>query len=596
MKAARALKRAAKQVLGNPHLRRALDPEPIRGLLGNTRLYPEWERRVRAQYEKYPDWKSLIADEAELWAEAKASAEGPVVLITSSAMTHALDALLAVALTLRGARVELLVCDDFLPACFFQQVYQFPDTADYAKHGPTRGMCRDCFSYAARGLDELGLRYHRQSQLVTPEDLAWAAELARTLPADEIKGYHLDGVSIGEHAWANALRYYTVGDLAREPHGEPILRMYFRAALLTCRSGQRLTESGRFEALVTHHGLYVPHGVFVDGGHAWGLRVTTFIASYRKQTFMFTHDGPPHRELLREPDSAWEDTPWTDAMRQEILQYLQSRWNGTDDWISYQENTLTDRAAIATELGIDASRPTIGLLTNVIWDSQLFHPTNAFPVMMDWLEQTIDWFAERPHLQLLVRTHPAENRSRERVIDRIREKYPELPANVIVVPPERRLNTYAAMDLCDSVLIYGTKAGIELAPMGIPVIVAGEAWLRGKDISYDASSQEEYFAMLEKLPFGKRMDEARVERALKYAYHLFLRRMIPLEFFRPPALPVANVEVNGLRELLPGQSTGLDVICDGILTGSEYLYPVEQYAPGGEMNGGPGRSAAAVHG
>jgi hypothetical protein len=75
--------------------------------------------------------------------------------------------------------------------------------------------------------------------------------------------------------------------------------------------------------------------------------------------------------------------------------------------------------------------------------------------------------------------------------------------------------------------------GIELSAFGVPVVVAGEAWIRNKGFSFDTSTPEEYFELLNKLPLNRRLDGPTKERARKYAYHYFFRRMIPLEFVQP---------------------------------------------------------------
>ena len=37
------------------------------------------------------------------------------------------------------------------------------------------------------------------------------------------------------------------------------------------------------------------------------------------------------------------------------------------------------------------------------------------------------------------------------------------------------------------------------------------------------------------------------------------------------------MRANSLEELKPGRSTGLDVICDGILKGTDFIYPAEKF-------------------
>ena len=150
----------------------------------------------------------------------------------------------------------------------------------------------------------------------------------------------------------------------------------------------------------------------------------------------------------------------------------------------------------------------IGLLTNVSWDAQLHYPANAFPNMLEWLVQTCEYFATRPDLQLLIRVHPAEISgfppSRQPILGELRERLPQLAPNIFVVPPESGMSTYALMSLCNAAIIYGTKMGVELTSVGLPVIVAGEAWIRNKGLTHDASSPEEYFRLLDQLPFAER--------------------------------------------------------------------------------------------
>jgi hypothetical protein len=230
----------------------------------------------------------------------------------------------------------------------------------------------------------------------------------------------------------------------------------------------------------------------------------------------------------------------------------------------------------------------VGLLTNVVWDAQVHFYGNAFPNAIDWVLQTIRYFADRPDLQLIVRIHPGEllghTRARQTMLDEITRCFSVLPQNVFVVRPESAISTYTVASQCNAVLIYGTKAGIELAAMGIPVIVAGEAWVRNKGVTLDAKSPREYFEILDRLPLKKPQSGNITERARKYAYHLFFRRMIPMPFTSPESgsLTEPEPDVEALDDLLPGQDAGLDVVCNGILSGSEFIYPAELYPASGE--------------
>ena len=96
--------------------------------------------------------------------------------------------------------------------------------------------------------------------------------------------------------------------------------------------------------------------------------------------------------------------------------------------------------------------------------------------------------------------HPAEISgfppSRQPILGELRKRLPTLAPNIIVVPPESDMSTYALMSLCNAAIIYGTKMGVELTSVGLPVIVAGEAWIRNKGLTHDASTPAEYFRIL----------------------------------------------------------------------------------------------------
>ena len=91
----------------------------------------------------------------------------------------------------------------------------------------------------------------------------------------------------------------------------------------------------------------------------------------------------------------------------------------------------------------------------------------------------------------------------------------------------------------------------------------------------DPATVAAYFELLEQLPLEKKLDEARIERARRYAYHFFFRRMIPLDFITKTNRKHYEVKLDSLAQLNSGNFEGLDVICDGILKGHEFIYPAE---------------------
>jgi hypothetical protein len=543
-----------------------------------SRLARRW---YHARYDAYPDWTAVLASDAAMWNSARAAAQGgPRVLMASSIGSYAhavsLESALAAALTFRGAEVHALLCDGSMTACAECEASLYPNLAAFVQNGPTRDLCRDCRWPAERVYEQLGLKVHRYGDWLTPEDRAEARRITTALPVDRIRDFAHEGIAIGEHAYAGALRFFATGSLDGEPLGEPVLRRYLESALLTAFATRRLMRAVGFSSAVFTHGIYVPWGIVGEVARREGVHVSTWNVAYRKRRFIFSHDDTYHHTLMTEPREHWEDVELSPPQERELMQYLSSRRDGLFDWIVFHRPKRHDAQEIAARLGLDLSKPIIGLPTSVTWDAQLHYPANAFPSMLEWLVQTCEYFATRPDLQLLIRVHPAEisgfPRSRQPILAELRKRLPRLAPNIFIVPPESDMSTYVLMSLCNAAIIYSTKMGVELTSVGLPVIVAGEAWIRNKGLTHDASSPEEYFRILERLPFAERLGARELARARRYAYHFFFNRMIPLPFIEPKAgYPIYRLKLERVQQLLPGQSPGLDTICDGILAKAPFV-------------------------
>ncbi len=517
----------------------------------------------------------LIGDDPALWKRQKLAARsGPKILIATSLGGYDsgayLESVLAVALILRGADVHVLLCDEALPACQMAKLSRVAP-ADFARGKP---YCLTCQSAGEGLFSPLELPLHRYSALVSTEERQNAATLAAQPVPASVPSFKWHGIAVGEHAYAGALRYFARGDLVGEPEAEAVLRRYLEAAILTVFAVNRLLAENSFDVVVFHHGIYVPQGLIGEVCRKRGIRVVNSNPAYRKQTFVFSHDDTYHHTMISEPVKLWEKMEWTPAKDARIDDYLKSRWYGTNDWIWFHERPLQDIESIQKVTGVDFSRDTVCLLTSVMWDAQLHYSSNAFESMLEWVHMTIDHYSRRPQTQLVIRVHPAEVSgavpSRQLMVTEIARRFPELPANVFVIGPESDISTHALAERCRAALIYNTKTGIELAARGIPVIVAGEAWIRGKGFSIDVADKEDYGRLLDTLPTN-RMPSSDIERARKYAYHFFFRRMIDFPFISSHAKFEFDIDVRSLSDLSPGAHKGLDVVCDGILKGTPFV-------------------------
>ena len=190
-------------------------------------------------------WKNLVDQDQKSWNSIlQASKESETfILFCTSLGSHGPvvihDSLLATALTLRGCRVETLLCDGILPACEACTCYGI-SSQDFLKEGPQGRYCRSCLSQGMEVFSGLNLPIHKYGDFVLEDDYTYAHSTVRNLSNDELKDFSLEGINLGEDAYAGTLRFFASGDIASELDGFNILRRYLRSAILTMTVSKRV--------------------------------------------------------------------------------------------------------------------------------------------------------------------------------------------------------------------------------------------------------------------------------------------------------------------------------------------------------------------
>ncbi len=171
-------------------------------------------------------------------------------------------------------------------------------------------------------------------------------------------------------------------------------------------------------------------------------------------------------------------------------------------------------------------RPVVMLAANVLGDSLTLGRDIFAASMTEWITKTVQYFAKRTDVQLVIRVHPGEKlvpqaKSMGTVV---RDALPELPSHIHVIGALDKINTYDLIEVADVGLAYTTTVGLETAMNGRPVISCGQTHYRGRGFTLDPNSWDEYYATLEKvlgdIP-AHQMTEKQIEFAWNYAYRFF---------------------------------------------------------------------------
>ena len=98
-------------------------------------------------------------------------------------------------------------------------------------------------------------------------------------------------------------------------------------------------------------------------------------------------------------------------------------------------------------------------------------------------------------------------------------------SNVLVIKPLDSINSYRLMSITDNFLIYSSKISIELLFYNKKILIAGEAFVRGKGFTLDVKNKNEYFNNLNDLKIFN-LDENTRLKSYKFIYFFFFKLMI----------------------------------------------------------------------
>lgn len=502
----------------------------------------------------------------------KPSADGKKILFfqTRSNPPHLSWAgTLAMALTVRGHQTMFLGCS--------RELSQACNNANYPE-GLSDSRCRSCYIYTKRFFELSGIDTKWMSRYVGKDSFRRAEGLINALSPDDYETFTYSDIPLGKIARHSVAHYLRTGSIGNDNLGRDIYRKFLINSILVADTSNKLLDEYDPDVVMMLCGLFMPEHIMMDIAKARGKRVVVYeIAMLAQDALMFQHERPIDYDD-RENWEKYKEKPLSAEENRVLDEYLYERSQGRMSVVNYWPEKEEDERKIRESLGLHPSKQTALLFPNITWDSALFEKDIAFKGMFDWLDQTIDYYITHPEYQLIVRAHPAEvilpGSLRESVISYINGRYPVLPENIILVPPESKISSYTLMDLSQCGLSYASTTAIELGIRGIPTIVTGEVHFRRKGFTVDIDDASTYWQMLDSVMAGNGplSKEVIIDMARKYAYFTFFRTSMPFTKIHCGAGDQPVFTYDNVSELLPGKDKSLDIICNGIISGTPFIF------------------------
>ncbi len=285
--------------------------------------------------------------------------------------------------------------------------------------------------------------------------------------------------------------------------------------------------------------VLIPNGTITELGAVYrvarhlGLRTVTYEFNDQREQVWIAQDD----EVMRQnTDLLWNARGGSKLAKNERAQIdeLESaRMGGRSFGKSvrkWQDVETKGGEKLREELKLDKQQPIVLLATNVLGDSLTLGRNLFAQSMADWIAKTVQFFAGRPEVQLVIRIHPGERLTHgPSMSDVVKGALTDIPENIHLIGPLEKINTYDLMEIADLGLVYTTTTGLEMAMNGIPVIACGETHYRKRGFTLDPRSWDEYYALIDNTLKNKRgLTKAQIESAWEYAYRFFFE--YPLVF------------------------------------------------------------------
>lgn len=479
------------------------------------------------------------------------------------------DALIAHALRWRGADVRFFTCGGRLPIC---------DISSYTVAPPM--PCDFCAPYVERVLSSLQLSCQRMRDFISPIEQTEIRRQVLALPPDAYEEFEFEGLPIGQLVKPSVQWFLLRGSIGTDRLSQQTYREFLVSGSIMARVAQRLLDSVKPDIIYLMNGLFFAEHILIALARQRTIPFITHEGGFFPDSQVFVWNGiAPYYESI---DAVWPTyalRPLTDSEEHRLEAYLDDRQRGKRDVKAYYPRMTSEAQAVFRQLRFDPTKTLITLFTNINWDTATFARPAAFPDMFDWIEATIRHFAVRPDIQLVIRVHPGEVRlpflePAEKAQEVIRQRFPDLPGNIRVIPPDSEISSYTLMDLSRLGLVYTSTVGMEMALRGKPVVTAGTGYYSNKGFTFDARTPTEYTAYLNRLNDFGSLDPQWVTLARRYACLFFYRFQLPFPLTTTAKMVGRGIRLNfeSLADLHPGSEPFLDLICEAVLDHRPFIY------------------------
>jgi len=389
----------------------------------------------------------------------------------------------------RGHRVVFARCYRLFERCPVMDMHGLPyEATDEQK----LESCLRCADNSLSMLGEYGLPTVDLRSLVTPAMRQQIEQSLANAPAD-LANFEFDGVLFGKLSLMDVVLGRKISDFAEMTDSDLAGWLhYLRSCLLSyllvdrCCAElgiSRVVHVNDYSLLMGARAAARKHGApcyclaFPGHRNVDLSRYLTLSNVYKPIAYRLLSYWPACRDLSLEP-----------AVVREVGDDLLVRLRGAGSFI-YSPGKTVEQTDVRSRLGLSTERRLLVAYTSSLdemlasqmvmnaTDTKIPDRPQPFRDQIDWLTALVRYVAQSDDLQLVVRIHPREGANkRESVVSqhlaKLKRAFSEPFPNCRFVWPQDPVSSYDLAEAADLALTSWSTIGLELARLGVPVLVA----------------------------------------------------------------------------------------------------------------------------
>ncbi len=479
---------------------------------------------------------------------------------------HQLDAVLSLAVRLRGHEAFGVLCDGIFPVCDVLAWSGQRASAD----------CANCACSGKSLFNSFSLPTLQMREYFSTEEFVEIQQWADALNPEEYFKARWSDAPIGEWIISSVCSFFRI--TSHQLH-QPVVREAHKKFLingaLTYLSLNRIIEQQGPSNAVVFNGRLAVYRVALEAFRRLSIPVITHERGWAQDTFVsFSNSMAIETKPIYECAEAWSDIPLQATEIDRVRSYFINREKGVDVNLTPFLTFQTEHSKVRAQARIPPETPIIALFTTGEYELEFCDDFKTDISQLDLIRALIDIFRDRPEA-LVIRHHPyiAGDETSPPDKDFLRQAALlalDAPDNVRVIMPGERLSSYALMWNATAVIAPFSMTGVESVSRGVKTFGLYQSPFRPglSGILKDLTRAGIEASLEELLDSQAKFGVEDLRRLYRFQSSFISRLCTTYRSFGIRDNFGHDIKVTDLNQLRPGMDPALDRLCDHIAHGT----------------------------